>query len=154
MNENYEKDRFLGQELIDKITKMVDEYPNIEDEIKNHLIFGSILKKDWTRQAKIDWIIEYFKNEIYGPKDDNTKPEDWCNELEMWIFEMNDDDQMCCPNDNNCETCEHLEVKLCQRLLFIFIICINNQYANIRHISIYVNIIKSILTHFLLHNSL
>lgn len=69
-NEKQEK-RFLGQELIDKITKWVDDYPNVEDKVKNDLVIGQVLKRDdWDRQKKIDFITEYFKNKIYGIKDD------------------------------------------------------------------------------------
>jgi hypothetical protein len=69
-NEKQEK-RFLGQELIDKITKMVDDYPNVEDKVKNDLVIGQVLKRgDWDRQKKIDFIIEYFRNKIYGIKEE------------------------------------------------------------------------------------
>lgn len=63
--------RFIGQELIDKITKMVDEYPKVDDNIKNNLVLEQVLKReDWNRQQKTDFIIEYFKNKIYGIKED------------------------------------------------------------------------------------
>jgi hypothetical protein len=41
---------------------MVDNYPNVEDKVKNDLVIGQVLKRDdWDRQKKIDFITEYLE---------------------------------------------------------------------------------------------